>query len=382
MCAYGDDMSRFVTGMDRGVVVGKLLRRSMMDGSVISRVALSLAVALAAATSACSDDEPSDTTESSGLSPGGATAAAGSTGQAGSGPSGSSGSAGAPTAAGGSSGEAPPVPTGIDPGTDDGEDGASAGAADAGAEGPVVADAGAPPDDTTFNPCPTDGSPCRIMPLGDSITDGLVGIAPGNTQGSNGGYRVELFRQAIADGHAVTFVGTSPTTGFGGGPNGPAEVDGQPFPRDHEGISGDTIPGVAGRVNAALAATTPDIILLQIGTNHIYQGLPPEVPGQLEDLLDQITDAAPDALLVVAQITPVGASFPNNGVQQYNAAIPAAVQERVDAGKHLLLVDNFTPIATDPAGVAALVGDNIHPNETGYAIMAATWYDAIESFLP
>jgi len=352
----------------------------VLDRSVICRAALSVAVGLAAAASGCSDDEPSNTTESeSGLSPGGATAAAGSSGQAGSGPSAASGSGGAPAAAG-SSGEAPPVPTSIDPGSDEGDDGASAGAADAGAEGPVVADAGAPPDGDVFNPCPADGSPCRIMPLGDSITDGLVGVGPGNTQGSNGGYRVELFRQAIADGHAITFVGTSPTTGFGGGPNGPTEVDGQPFPRDHEGISGDTIPGVAGRVNAALAATTPDIILLQIGTNHLYAGLPPEVPGQLEDLLDQITDAAPDALLVVAQVTPLG--VPNNGAQQYNAAIPAMVQERVDAGKHLLMVDNFTPIATDPAGVAGLVGDNIHPNAAGYAIMAGTWYDAIESFLP
>jgi lysophospholipase L1-like esterase len=347
---------------------------------VLGRVALCLALAFGATTGACSDDEPETTSSESGLSPSGATAAAGSAGQAGSSPAAAGGSGGGTAAAGSSGGEAPPVPTTIDPGID-GDDGASAGAADAGAEGPVVADAGAPPDDAVFNPCPTDGSPCRIMPLGDSITDGLVGVAPGNTQGSNGGYRVELFRQAIADGHAITFVGTSPTTGFGGGPNGPTEVDGQPFPRDHEGISGDTIPGVAGRVNAALAATTPDIILLQIGTNHLYGGLPAEVPGQLADLVDQITNEAPDALLVVAQITPLGA-IPNNGVEQYNAGIPAMVQERVDAGKHVLMVDNFSPIANDPAGVAALVGDNVHPNAAGYAIMASTWYDAIESFLP
>jgi hypothetical protein len=68
------------------------------------------------------------------------------------------------------------------------------------------------------------------MPLGDSISDGFVGIAVGNTQQANGGYRVELFRQAIADGHDITFVGTRPA-------NGPNDVDGQPFPRAHEGIS-------------------------------------------------------------------------------------------------------------------------------------------------
>jgi lysophospholipase L1-like esterase len=99
-------------------------------------------------------------------------------------------------------------------------------------------------------------------------------------------------------------------------------------------------------------------------------------------LLDQITDGAPDALVVVAQITPLGGSFPNNGVAQYNAVIPGIVQERVDAGKHLILVDQFTRIASTPNFVAQLVPDNIHPNNAGYAIMAETWYDAIESFLP
>lgn len=347
----------------------------------MSRVALGLALSFAAATSACSDDEPGAPTSSeSGLSPSGSSAA-GSSGQAGSSPSAPSAAAGTSGAAGNTSSEGPPQPTAIDTGADEGNEAPSAGDAGA-AESPAAPDAGPPPDEAPFNPCPTDGSPCRIMPLGDSITDGLVGIAPGNTQGANGGYRVELFRLALADNHDITFVGTSPTTGFGGGPNGPDQIDGQPFPREHEGISGDTIPGVAGRVDAALVATSPDIVLLQIGTNHLYMGLPPEVPGQLENLLDQITDAAPDALLVVAQVTPLGASFPNNGVDAYNAAIPAMVQERVDAGKHLLLVDNFSPIANDPAGVAGLVGDNVHPNVAGYALLAGSWYGAIESVLP
>jgi lysophospholipase L1-like esterase len=58
------------------------------------------------------------------------------------------------------------------------------------------------------------------------------------------------------------------------------------------------------------------------------------------------------------------------------------VQERVDAGKHLIMVDMFSTIQDGPNSVAGLVGDNIHPNATGYALMAQTWYDAIETFLP
>ena len=346
-------------------------------------VALGLAVSLAAAIFGCSDDKPSETTESeNGLSPGGSIAPENS-GQGGTSPSAPS-SGGSTAAAGSSSGEAPPVPTAIDPGTGGSSNAPGASARDAGVGGTEVVDAG-PPDELTppaFSPCPTDGSACRIMPLGDSITDGLVGVGQNNTQAANGGYRVELFRQATADGHDITFVGTSPATAFGGGPNGPNDVDGQPFPRAHEGISGDTIPGVAGRVDAALAANPPDIVLLQIGTNHLYQGLDPNIPGQLADLVDQITDGAPDALVVVAQVTPLGAGFPNNGVEEYNATIPAMIQQRVDAGKHLLTVDMFSTIQNGPNSVAGLVGDGIHPNATGYALMAGTWYAAIEPYLP
>lgn len=225
-----------------------------------------------------------------------------------------------------------------------------------------------------FFPCPTDGTACRIMPLGDSITDGIdltIGYS------SNGGYRLELFRQATLDGHSISFVGTRP-------PNGPAtdDVTNQPFPRDHEGISGNTVAQVANRVGVALAANPPHIVLLQIGTNDLYQGMPGDLPEDLASLVDQITSQAPDALVVVAQITPLGGSFPNNGVPQYNSAIPGLVDTNVDLGNHVVMVDMFSPIADQPDFVTQLLPDNIHPNAAGYAIMGETWYGAIEAFLP
>jgi lysophospholipase L1-like esterase len=232
-----------------------------------------------------------------------------------------------------------------------------------------------PGEPEAFNPCPTDGAACRIMPLGDSITDG---IDVERNYASNGGYRLALFRMAALDGHAITFVGRQA--------NGPQNVEGQPFPRNHEGYSGATIASggnqIANRLDAALAANTPHIVLLQIGTNDLYQGLPNNLTNQLETLIDRITDQLPNALLVVAQVTPLGGSFPNNGVQPYNAAIPNIVAERANAGEHVITVDQFTPIASRPNFVAQLVPDNIHPNDDGYAIMAEAWYEAIEPVLP
>lgn len=269
----------------------------------------------------------------------------------------------------------------LEPGAMDGESSGEAPVETATTDEPTPAEE-APPvgetpaEPTAFNPCPTDGSACRIMPLGDSITDG---IGSGNP---DGGYRVELLRQAINDGHSITFVGRQV--------NGPTNVDGQPFPRSHEGYPGATIATgmnqLANRVEAALTANPPDIVLLHIGTNDIYQGMPANLPAQLGDLLDQITAGAPDALVVVAQITPVAEAgapftFPNNGVDEYNAAVAGVVQQRAEAGQHLLLVDMNAALRASQDFVS-LLAEGLHPNNAGYAIMASTWYDAIEGVLP
>jgi len=243
---------------------------------------------------------------------------------------------------------------------------------------PVVPPPVVPPPPAAFSPCPSDGTPCRIMPLGDSITFGIGS--------SGGGYRVDLFRRALADQRDITFVGVV----AGGGsntPNGPNTVSGQPFPRSHEGFSGFTISGgaagsLAAQVDNAIDATDPNIVLLMIGTNDVNGSINlADAPNRLGALLDQITNDAPDALLAVAQIIPIANAQANTRVQAYNAAIPALVQSRAAAGKHVVLVDMFTPFNTNP-NVAGLMNDALHPNDAGYVLMAQTWYAAIDDLLP
>jgi lysophospholipase L1-like esterase len=231
-----------------------------------------------------------------------------------------------------------------------------------------------PPVPPAFSPCPSDGSPCRIMPLGDSITFGVGSRTPLFDQG---GYRMELFRLANADGHPITFVGTQA--------NGPADFDNRPFPRAHEGYSGSTINDggnqLASRVDASIAATDPDIILLMIGTNDV-NNLVSNPPSDLENLLDQIIDDAPDALLVVAQIVPTRTAGTNTRIQAYNANVASLVEELAAAGEHVVLVDMFSAFVSNPNFSTALLNDNLHPNDAGMVVMARTWYPAIESFLP
>ena len=247
------------------------------------------------------------------------------------------------------------------------------GAPDAGGGGDSDASTHSDGAAATYEPCPTDGGVCAILPLGDSITFGLCN---GGATGCPGGYRVELFNDAVTDHKNITFVG-DPTLA-----NGPAKVDSVTFPPNNVGHSGWTIAQIDGLLPGALKWSMqpiPDIVLLHIGTNDL-DGIgtmaASSAPTRLGTLLDDVITGLPDALLVVAQIVP----YPTNasGITTYNAAIPALVQQRAAQGKHVIMVDMNTGFQ-----VSTMLGtDNIHPNLKGYVFMGDTWYAAIKSALP
>jgi lysophospholipase L1-like esterase len=218
-----------------------------------------------------------------------------------------------------------------------------------------------------YQPCPASG-PCKIMPFGDSITEGFPVF---------GGYRMELFRLARADGHEITFVGSLV--------NGPNMVDGVTFPRNHEGHGAHTISGsmgIAQFVDSSMSSYTPDIVMLMIGTNDINGNISvASAPTRLGALLDDIYDADPNVLIILAQIVPTRSDGTNQAVQTYNAAMPALVSQRTSAGRHLVLVDMYEAFTRDADYKTALFGDNLHPNEAGYARMGATWYAVLSPYL-
>ena len=87
-------------------------------------------------------------------------------------------------------------------------------------------------------------------------------------------------------------------------------------------------------------------------------------------------------MLAVAQIIPTQNPGTNTRVTSYNAAITGLVQSRATAGKHVILVDMFTPFNPTPNFETVLMNDNLHPKDAGYVVMAQTWYDAIDNLLP
>lgn len=224
-------------------------------------------------------------------------------------------------------------------------------------------------------PCPTDGSPCALMPLGDSITFG--------ERSSGGGYRVELFRQAVLAGQSITFVGTA-------SPNGPDSVEGQPFPKSHQGHQGYVIDtggfspeaSLSLVLDSALPAVDPHIVLLMIGTNDINgNNNLGQAPDRLSALIDKIVSQKPNALIVVAQLTPTRDATLNARIETYNAGVASVVEELAGMDKHVALVDMYTPFVETPNYQNALLADTLHPNDAGYAVMADVWYAAVAPVL-
>jgi lysophospholipase L1-like esterase len=289
----------------------------------------------------------------------GAQAVAGSGGMAG---GGAGGAGGAGAAAGGSGGGAGGAAGGAGGGGAAGTSGAAgmSGAAGAGGQAP-------------YNPCPATGV-CKIMPLGDSITDGA-----GSSHG--GSYRVELFHLANVNNKALTFVGSHES--------GPNTVDNKPFPKKQEGHSGWTIDDGADRqglydeIENWIEADVPHIVTLMIGTNDVDLNLDlNNAPMRLGLLLDRIAMSAPNALIVLAQIVPTTNDTTNQRVQTYNAAMPALVEARADAGKHIILVDMYGAYTANANYKSEYMNDALHPKDAGFTVMANVWYDAIGNLLP
>jgi lysophospholipase L1-like esterase len=193
----------------------------------------------------------------------------------------------------------------------------------------------------------------RVMPLGDSITEGTQ--VPG-------GYRIGLWQRVTNGGYRVDFVGSQ----F----NGPASLG----DHDHEGHPGWRIDQIDANITGWLGATSPRTILLHIGTNDVLQNYNVAgAPARLSTLIDHITTAAPNADVFVATIIPLANASQETAGRTFNAAVPGIVQNKVNAGKHVHLVDMHAALTT------ADLTDGIHPTAGGYDKMAATWYAALRA---
>ncbi|MCP4408176.1 MAG: hypothetical protein GY807_10530, partial [Gammaproteobacteria bacterium] len=223
----------------------------------------------------------------------------------------------------------------------------------------------------------------RIMPLGDSITAGVIPkgtSCPLNPDDSDFipksqqiGYREKLFTKLDQENYIVDFVGSF---AFGSSATPPIEDP------DHEGIGGNTAAQVRNRVNAALIANPADIVLLHVGTNDINSDVPSQTIIDIGEILDAIDDwAASNNEVTVLLSTIIDRSenaicatrdFGNPKVNTLNGMINGLNSSRPNID--LVLVDQHGAI-NNPATQISV--DGVHPNKTGYGRMADEWFEKL-----
>ncbi len=230
-----------------------------------------------------------------------------------------------------------------------------------------------------FNPCPTNGDPCKILPLGDSITLGT---------NYGGGYRIKLFAHASTDQKNLTFVGYDTANPPAAAALSALGSAASKYVNKHEGhfawtiqqdddlvtgVSKSSQDGVNYTGKKVVADAQPHIVLVHLGTNDM-QTTPAGATDRLGKLIDHVVTDAPNALIVVGSIIPLPSQASN--VTSFNQAIPGIVKTRADAGKHVIFVDQY-------AGFVGKTGlmDSVHPYEAGYEQMAVVWYAAIKAYL-
>ena len=230
--------------------------------------------------------------------------------------------------------------------------------------------------------CALVGSPVRIMPVGDSITAGEHYKFPPLEERT--GFRKPLYDMLTAAGYEVDFVGSQE---HGIRP----ETAPDWFDWNCEAYPGWTIPRIAEKMEAALEAFEPDILLVHVGTN----GKDWEAkPGQVADLLDRVNayavsrDRAVTVLLCLI-INRFESEDPAP-TTQFNREVATMVKERTGDRIKVVLVDmehgaglDYSdrlpdPDATPPDEGGDMLGtrypgvalDRYHPNEKGNAKMA------------
>lgn len=205
-------------------------------------------------------------------------------------------------------------------------------------------------------------STLKIMPLGDSITQG---------DGNHRSYRYFLWKKLLSAGVDSDFVG-SQQNNFNGDPEWPDYL-GQAFDRDHEGHWGWRTDEVLEKLSEWLALNQPDVVLMHLGSNDMFhENSLQSTVEELRSVVEGLRAANPSVMIFLAQILP--ADRKNDQISQLNEAIAGLSQELQQTQSPLFLVDQNSNFS-----VAEDTYDGIHPDASGEEKMASRWLAALRA---
>ena len=234
----------------------------------------------------------------------------------------------------------------------------------------------------------------RILPLGDSITQG------GRNDREEYTYRFPLFRMLTEAGYDVDFVG-SLKGGLHGDAKWPA-LAGKPFDPDHEGHYGWKTAAVRDKLAGWLKAypAAPDIVLIHLGTND--QGAANAATTKSADDPSQNhhrRKAAARALRCRhhSAVHRHGRHAPREEPQRGRPGRPPELQRRrrhphpqagrgdgakaQHRGSPVITVHHYKGWLENPGVPNTDTFDWAHPNPKGQEKMAANWLEAMKPYL-
>ena len=201
-------------------------------------------------------------------------------------------------------------------------------------------------------------SQIRIMPLGDSITQGVLGST------DDTGYRRALYLSVTAAGYSVNFVGS--------------QAHGIPtdFDRDHEGHSGWRADQIRDNISSWLTTNPADIILLHIGTNDISQNQTvSSTVSEVNQILDGIDARSTATVVFLARIINRNDGY-SAATTNYNAQLQVLANTRIAGGDLIIVVDQEAAL-----NYPSDLDDAVHPNDAGYTKMAQCWFTPLSDYL-
>lgn len=222
----------------------------------------------------------------------------------------------------------------------------------------------------------------NILPLGNSITNG--------TSVYNS-YRRDLWQLLHAGGYNFDMVGSWSGHHMGGA------VPDPDFDMDHDGHSGWKASDILhppdwdqqrGNLEDWLQQYRPDIVLMELGTNEVFQCMSAaEAMANLDTIIGLLRIKNPSVKILLAQIPPLGKEWApkklcgneityEQAVIGFNQAIVTFAKKTNTAASPVVIVDQFTGV--DPA---TEMYDDIHPNAAGERRMAERWFIALQLFL-
>ena len=197
----------------------------------------------------------------------------------------------------------------------------------------------------------------NIMPLGDSITQGI------HIDSKNTSYRRELYKLLKYNDFEIDFVGSMKNGSI------------SDFDKDHEGHGGWHANQIQDSIYNWLIKNPADIILLHIGTNDLNKEESPTIIIQeIDQILSEVDryEEKRNVPVKVVLATLINHLLYIEQTQELNNYITELVKNRQINNDLIILADMNKYLE----GTNYYL-DNVHPNELGYKKMAEVWLEKI-----